>query len=378
MNHNKEAANVDLFSGISGVSLFNFYYAKYKNEQEAYEKAYNQIIVVVDSINSGFHYHSFSSGLAGIGWLIEHLAENNLLEVDTNDLLGDLDEYLCTKMIEEIESGNYDYLHGAMGIGLYFLSRKTSKNAVQHLKELVGKLDQIGERDGDGIKWKSVLNFKTGEKGYNISLSHGSTSIALILGKFFNSGIKVKKTQELIEGALNYILKQKKDSDNYISLFPFHSLENVDSLESRLAWCYGDLGIASTLWQLSTILNRKDWEEEAITILLHSAKRRDLKKNMVADAGLCHGTAGIAHVFNRMYLSTGIIQLKEAADYWFVKTLEMANFKDGLAGYKSWQGTERGWNNDVGFLEGIAGIGLAMISAVSDIEPAWDECLLLS
>ncbi len=29
-------------------------------------------------------------------------------------------------------------------------------------------------------------------------------------------------------------------------------------------------------------------------------------------------------------------------------------------------------------LEGIAGIGLAMISAVSDIEPIWDECLLLS
>ncbi len=33
---------------------------------------------------------------------------------------------------------------------------------------------------------------------------------------------------------------------------------------------------------------------------------------------------------------------------------------------------------DFGFLEGIAGIGLAFISAISDIEPAWDEYLLLS
>ena len=33
---------------------------------------------------------------------------------------------------------------------------------------------------------------------------------------------------------------------------------------------------------------------------------------------------------------------------------------------------------DFGFLEGIAGIGLSLISAISDTDPSWDECLLLS
>ena len=48
----------------------------------------------------------------------------------------------------------------------------------------------------------------------------------------------------------------------------------------------------------------------------------------------------------------------------------MAKFEDGLAGYKKYRMEEYGgWTNDYGFLEGVSGIGLALISAVSDIEP---------
>ena len=153
----------------------------------------------------------------------------------------------------------------------------------------------------------------------------------------------------------------------------------MDKLHSsRLAWCYGDLGISVALWHASQALGRKDWEQEAIDTILHASKRRGLVENGVVDAGLCHGTAGIAHIFNRMHGYTGLEELKEASNYWFAETLKMARFEDGLAGFKAWQGNERGWVNEPGLLEGIAGIGLALISAVSDIEPAWDECLLLS
>ena len=34
--------------------------------------------------------------------------------------------------------------------------------------------------------------------------------------------------------------------------------------------------------------------------------------------------------------------------------------------------------NEYNLLDGIAGIGLSLISAISSIEPQWDECLLLS
>jgi lantibiotic modifying enzyme len=147
---------------------------------------------------------------------------------------------------------------------------------------------------------------------------------------------------------------------------------------SRLAWCYGDLGIAMSLWQAGIALQNEAWKNKALEILLFAAeKRRDLQQNWVKDAGLCHGTAGIAHIFYRMWWNTHIPEFKNAANYWMNETLKMATFTDGLAGFKTWHGKE-GWVNSCGLLEGISGIGLALLTYYYEIEPTWDECLLLS
>jgi hypothetical protein len=93
---------------------------------------------------------------------------------------------------------------------------------------------------------------------------------------------------------------------------------------------------------------------------------------------MCHGTAGIGHIFYRMWWNTQLPQFKEAADYWFGQTLKMGKFTDGLAGYKAWHTEEYGgWVNEYGLLIGISGIGLALLSYYFGVEPAWDECLLL-
>ena len=108
-------------------------------------------------------------------------------------------------------------------------------------------------------------------------------------------------------------------------------------------------------------------------------ERKSLEENNVVDAGLCHGTAGIGHVFYRMWWNTKMPEFKKAANYWFEQTLKMAKFEDGLAGFKAWHTPEYGgWVNTYGILEGIAGIGLALLSYYHEIEPTWDECLLLS
>jgi len=146
-----------------------------------------------------------------------------------------------------------------------------------------------------------------------------------------------------------------------------------------LGWCYGDLGIAMALWQAGIALRNEIWKNKALEVLLFAAeKRRDLRKNFVNDAGLCHGSAGIGHVFYRVWWNTKIPEFKNAANYWFEQTIKMSIFADGLAGYKMWYGEEKGWANSYGLLEGIAGIGLALLMYYYEVEPTWDECLLLS
>ena len=106
--------------------------------------------------------------------------------------------------------------------------------------------------------------------------------------------------------------------------------------------------------------------------------RRELTQNSVVDACLCHGTSGIALVFYRMWRNTRLPEFRRATDYWIEQTLKMARFDDGLAGYKTWQGTEKGYQSSQELLEGIAGIGLVLLSYYYDMEPTWDKCLLLS
>ncbi len=114
-------------------------------------------------------------------------------------------------------------------------------------------------------------------------------------------------------------------------------------------------------------------------ILLSTTTRKNLKVNGVFDSSFCHGTSGIGHIYNKAYQYTKDVKYKEASKYWFTKTLELAKFEDGYAGYKTWFGTDNeSWKNELGLLTGISGVGLSLISFVSDISPDWDKIFLLS
>jgi hypothetical protein len=78
------------------------------------------------------------------------------------------------------------------------------------------------------------------------------------------------------------------------------------------------------------------------------------------DAGLCHGSAGLAHLFGLMYQMTAEAALADAARFWVERTLEQPGC------------------NGPGLLEGTAGVALAMESACTTAEPVWDQMLLVS
>ena len=379
-NVDKLESNIGLMGGKIGVALFYFYYAKFTNDDKFADHGVELISTVFDEINKEFTYHTHAGGLAGIGWSIEHLAQNGFIDTDTNEILEDLDPYLHKTMIYDIQNENYDFLHGAVGNGVYFLSRNNNEKSKEYLKEFIDQLDRISLQDEDGArKWMSTLNIEEKTKGFNLSLSHGIASIIAFLGKMLEAGIYNEKVSPLLNGAVQYLLKYKLDREKYLSNFPSWINENEPLSQSRLAWCYGDLGIGTALWQAAQSAKNKEWEKVAVDTLLDSTARRDLKKNAVIDAGLCHGAAGIMHIYNRAYHYTGQDKFKDTTLYWAEQTLAMAKFEDGYAGYKAWH-TEKygGWTHEAGLLEGIAGIGLAFISLIAAIEPKWDRALFIS
>jgi lantibiotic modifying enzyme len=370
-----------LLDGIWSEIFFLFYCSKYKQSQKHYDIAISLLEDSIENINNSVLYYSFSGGLAGIGFSLQ-LLEEEFIESSFSDSYHSLDNYLYPIMMEQINKGNYDFLHGAMGVGLYFLKRiKNNPDVISYLTALINAMEKNAIAiNKDQIAWQSVLDEETNTMGINLGLSHGIPSIIIFLVKCVSEDIEKETSVKLITKTINYMLAQeireKKSINNY---FPCWIEPGNINQQERMAWCYGDLGIGLSIWLAGKKLNNKDWKKKAIEIFKNSATRRDLQTYNIMDACFCHGTSGIAHFYNRIYHYTDYEPFKETALYWYDQTLKMAKYNDGAAGYKRWRIEKYGGpTKEYGVLEGIAGIGLALISAVSDIEPKWDECLLLS
>ena len=364
----------NLIGGDLGITLFNFNYYLLLKQDKHLEKVINQIQLMT-SFNLGKNA-TLCNGLAGYAWLLNYFYKNELIDTSINSYLKVLEEYLLPSMLRATRHENYDFLHGGGGIAWYFLSRLPNNEVKSYLSRFIDALYSTRIECTNGtIKWKSQIGVNRIE-GFNISLSHGIASLIVILSKLLLNGINPRKTKFLLNGAVEYILQQKLANGKFISIYPSLALESSNVLSpSRLGWCYGDLGIAISLWHAANATHNELWKQEAINTFLHSAKRRILNENMVEDAGLCHGCAGIAHIFNRMYISTKVVDFKDAADFWISKTLDKGKFGDGLAGYKFMR--EGNVSNEISILEGIAGIGLALMSYLDSDIQEWDECLLM-
>jgi len=368
-----------LFGGISGIVLY--YCNLYKNTNDKkYLKTIKELLkFTYDNIyrESTINY-SYCMGLSGFGYLIEYIDTNRFIKFH-RDELHEIDQLLICILSNDINNLNLDFLHGHIGIVLYLVKRSEKKTEIKKTLQLfIDKLFNMAEWNNNEIKWKFYDN--SNKSDYNISLSHGMSAIIMILLTMKKNKIENPKLDLLINCSINYILSQQINVDEYGSYFSYLALESELCIrKSRLAWCYGDLGIAVVLWNAGIIMNNIKWINKSQEILLFAAlNRKELKKNMIFDAGLCHGTSGVALIFYRMFLNTKMIELKYAAEYWIDQTLKMSKFKNGLAGYKTYDSQLDSWINDYSFLEGITGIGLLLTSFHNQTEPIWDECLLLS
>ena len=375
--------NIGLHGGTSGVALFIAYYDRIIHKKNDVNQRVVDIMKHnIECIDSGNLVHTICNGISGFGWLCEHLKQIGMLKRENIEFLNDIDPFLHRMMMTDLKQGNYDFLHGALGVGTYFLSRIDKKGVSKYLEELLTWFEKTGiSCDNGATKWMSVLKKETGEEeGYNISLSHGISSIAAFLIQLHKLNIEAERVRVLLNRTITYILDQIIYKEGNISFFPTYSKENnIEDYYSRLGWCYGDLGISHTLWQAAIVLKNKEWENTAIKILRYNSNRRDLNINGINDAGLCHGSSGIAHIFWNLFINTELQEFNKTTDYWIHITMQMAKYYDGLAGFKAWRREKVGGpeKSDT-LLEGISGIGLFLLTYLKSDEITWDKCIMLS
>ncbi|PSL47996.1 lanthionine synthetase-like protein [Chitinophaga niastensis] len=378
--------NTGLLGGYAGCALFYAYYYQITSRDEHLVKVHEIIQKCLQALSEEPMNGSHCSGIAGVAWCIQHLITMGFIEEDDmSDAFVDIDVIVSDFMEAELSVGRNDFLHQGLGTALYFLERLPNPTAQTHLEKIVSHLKNTAITVPTGITWKDQFSSNSLEQKdrnlFNMGLAHGVPAIIAVLARIYEKGIAVDTIAPLIEGSVKWLLAAKKPGgEKGHSLYPVmvdDANEIVNEAHSRLGWCYGDLGIATTLWGAGERLQRNDYKEEAHNIFKNIAQFRDVKNGAVHDACICHGSAGIAHILQQAAIATGDPLLKEGATDWLQTTLQMNTWTDGPAGFKFYH--HPNYTNSYNVLEGIAGIGLSLISFLdTDTKPAWGNCLLIS
>ncbi len=382
--------------GLSGYALFHAFYSLSKVDGHAVAHQSDALKNMEFAIDRLPHINAdpiFFSGYTGIAWTVEWFQNLGLLDA-SEDFNAEMDEGLMEYLDSTPLSRHLPELIGGLaGYGLYAIDRTPRHPAARRvLQKVLDCVEQNALKKPEGLTWFNVPEAlhpnaakETPEGCYNLGLSHGMPSVVGFLAEAYACG--EERALPLLEGAVAWLLSMKRNYANgshYTYNLDVRAPEQLDNphFGSRIAWCYGDLGIAAVLLIAAQHAGREDWAAEALS-LARDLAARGVEGSGCMDACLCHGAFGNAHIFNRLYQATGDQALYDAFIAWMQHGFNLRKPGEGLAGYWTWfpnrngEDQESPWVKEPGFLEGVAGIGLALLATLTDQEPNWDRFLMV-
>lgn len=374
-----------LFNGLGSHVLFLAYYQQYTGND------YSEIMVektgqLLGALDDGDLNTSLTGGITGIAWLLHHLQTPFLdLQEVINVDASDLHPVICDSVLRDIAAASDDPLHGYIGKATYLAGQPSSKKRNTVLTAIVRDLETRAIRLANGqITWRSGINAqKTTNEFYDLGIAHGVSGILLCLIRLHQAGIEQERTAALIRGGIAWLQAQQQPDGTFPSTI--ESGENIGC--GRLAWCYGELCVARAFTAYGHAFDPV-FLELGKNITLHAATLDKATGDIMhsetdIDICLCHGAAGMAHIFQSLHHHFPDAGIQSTVHSWTEQTLEQVA-KNLAAGtfYGNREMLYRTIGNelaDKGLLYGYTGVGLALMSAVGDPRyAAWNELLLLS
>ncbi len=364
--------NPSLLEGNGGISLFMHYFEHYYRPSS--KLAPSILSKSLEVMNKEYMESSFGEGFVGILWVVQHLKNNTLLE--SYDL-KQFDEVVSVSLGNNMENNNYDLFYGVIGKGVYFLERlKKDKSASKYLNTILIFLNSTIVIDGQEGYW---YNINKGNKVIDYGIAHGMPSIIIFLTKLYSSNINRTLVERLLIKGCNHFIKIGKLSKDAYFPQTSNDIEN-----SRLAWCYGDLGVAIALLEAGQILKESLFINYASDIMENSCKRQIPQSGVyrstnekTIDSSFCHGTSGLSYLYDYYYQKTGKIKAYNQSQYWLNQTI--IYFKNQNSFYTTkWDeiNQQQQWYKNSGLLNGLAGIGLVLLSHCKK-NYSWSNCFLL-
>ena len=366
-------------TGHSGIALFFGYLAKIKNSDRLLDCASRHLDRATTFVHRPNMPLGFFAGISGVAWTFHHLPRLFGAKPDPEST-----ELVDAALLDAVATSpwpwEFDLVFGLSGIATYALDHPRPEWAKGLLDSILERLRELAVTTDQGVCWRTPAKLMTQENmsrfpngRCDLGLAHGTPGVIATLARVQSSEFASEDAEPLLHESIRWLLAHRRTEGGST----FGSYVEVPS-SARSAWCYGDPGVATALLAASRVLKDKGLESEALAIARCDAAR-DAASTGIADAGLCHGASGLAHLHHRFYAATGDEFFAQSARRWLHKSLELRRREEGfIGGFGSWWPVSRTWHPALGLLNGSAGVGLAFLAALDDKEPAWDTPLVPS
>ena len=357
-----------LAAGDAGIALFFDYLSR---EQRLPVPA-PHLERAIEALRQDELDASLYSGFLGVAWTVEHLRGQN------RDLNQGVDEALLEFLADDEFAYPFDLIAGLVGMGVYALERGARGTRILHRTvELLGS--GASRRDGRA-SWRAAPELLPGDQiasgggYYNLGIAHGTGGVLAFLSFAKRAGAEV---EPLLSETARWMDSRRDSSGSYPCLV---DVTDLSGKQLRSAWCHGDPGLAAAWLAAARAQGNHGLEDEALRLARQLAGRSPAELG-VNDAGLCHGAAGLGHLFNRLFQTTREPLFAAEARRWFRAALDLRRPGSGVGGFFAaglGEGGRVRWESDPGFLAGAAGVGLALLAATGSVAPSWDRLLLVS
>ncbi|HMG24649.1 MAG TPA: lanthionine synthetase LanC family protein, partial [Kofleriaceae bacterium] len=317
------------------------------------------------------HPMLYNEGLSGMGWALAHVTD------DSDGLLARIDRTMLEVVSQPAWRGDYELTLGLVGYGVYFLERLRGEEAAgvarDGLERVVAHLAATAERTDDGARWftrpelmQPHIRALWPRGRYDCGVAHGCAGVVAMLARAAALPDPPAAARALGEDAARWLIAQRLAPGAVGGRFPALVVPEQPVEPTRSAWCYGDLGVAAALWSAEQHLGLARGLAHATAL---DGILRPTAHFNIEDVALCHGSAGIAHLYNRLYQATRDPALGDAARQWYAATV-VTETPAELPGFALW-GAHRHR-----LIDGAIGVGLALFAAATRTEPAWDRIML--
>lgn len=358
ISNRKSIELIGVSDGILGLALFYYYHYLFTNNENSFEKIIVFLEEALNKINENYKSHKVQLEIIEIGLFLIFLNEKDILDNEqTEYFLTQLDDIIEDYLLKKITEKDLDYTVGLLKAGYYFVKRNnpTKKDLLYKCLDVIKDLSIT---DNDLTYWKFPLRNQDNPK-IELGLGHGVAGVILFLLQLYHIDFEKEQCLRILETGIKFILSQKKTEG--ITWFANNAFDDEVIEYNNLS--YGDIGIGYVLYKAGVILKSDIYKQEGLLILENASKFRDENRVYIKDANIIYGAAGLYSVFNFIYQLTQVNIFLETSDYWYNKIFDFGNEDQE----KKWAGFNTYFNGDyefaqLGFSQGIAGIGIAIIS----------------